>query len=232
MDDIVAAGLDLKPETLIQAYSNGIFPWPTHLEGQSEPVLLWYCPKKRAILPVNEVQESKRLIQYHKKSNWTFTVDQAFESVIFACRERGDEGTWITDDMVKAYIKLHHLGHAHSIEVWETNETQKKLVGGLYGVDIANSFAGESMFHHEDHASKAAVLFVCDLLRQAGRNYLDIQVLTPHLEAMGAIEITRGKFLKLLENEIIQNQPIEWKSKTEWSLQTDELGKIKFVPKF
>ncbi len=187
--DIVAVGLDLKPKTLLQAYSQGVFPWPT--EGLP---LLWYCPQKRAVLEFDRLNISRRLKQYLKKNEWTYTVDRAFDEVIEACSDRGEDGTWILPEMKEAYQELHRLGHAHSIEVWNKDE----LVGGLYGVDSSNYFAGESMFHREDHASKAALLFAISLLRKAGRDFMDIQVMTPHLAAFGAREISRTQFLKKL----------------------------------
>ena len=189
LNDIVAVGLDLKPKTLIHAYSHGIFPWPS----PGLP-LLWHCPMKRGILFFKDLHVSKRLHQYVKKAEWTFTIDQAFIPVIEACSFRGEEGTWITDEMKDAYVNLNHLGHAHSVEVWNG----RKLVGGLYGVDVAGAFAGESMFHREDHASKAALLFAISLLKKVGREWLDIQMVTPHMQALGACEISREEFLKKL----------------------------------
>ena len=179
LNDVVAVGLDLKPRTLLHAYAQGVFPWPS--EGLP---LLWYSPQRRAILPFESLHVSKRLKQYLNKSDFRFTMDQAFESVITACGERGSEGTWISTEMKAAYLELHRLGHAHSLEVWQEN----KLVGGLYGVDTAGYFAGESMFHRVDHASKAALLFGVAQLKKAGRDFMDIQVMSPHLEVMGAID--------------------------------------------
>ena len=189
LNDVVAVGLDLKPSTLLSAYAQGVFPWPT--EGLP---LLWYCPKSRAILPFEALHVSKRLKQYLQKSEFRFTADQAFAQVITACGERGEEGTWISPDMRDAYVELHRLGHAHSVEVW-LGET---LVGGIYGVDTAGYFAGESMFHRVDHASKAALLYAVALQKKVGREFMDIQVMSPHLLAMGATEISRANFKKKL----------------------------------
>ena len=188
-NDIVAVGLDLKPRTLLHAYQHGIFPWPT----PGLP-LLWYCPLKRGVLLFENFHYPKRLQRYLANSGWTFTIDRAFEQVIDACGERGEEGTWITAEMKAAYLELNRLGHAHSVEVWNNG----KLIGGLYGVDTANYFAGESMFHRESNASKGALIFVIALLKSVGREWMDIQVVTPHMEALGAEEITRNRFLKLL----------------------------------
>ena len=189
VNDIVAVGLDLKPKTLIQAYSQGVFPWPT----PGLP-LLWYCPAKRAVLSFDQLHIPRRLKQYLKKSEWTFTIDCAFTKVIQACSERGDEGTWILPEMKLAYTELYALGYAHSVEVWKGPE----LIGGLYGVDVAGTFSGESMFHTVDNASKAAVLFVVAMLKKAGREFMDIQVMSTHMEKMGANEITRTQFKKRL----------------------------------
>ena len=189
LNDVVAVGLDLKPSTLLHAYAQGVFPWPT--EGLP---LLWYCPKQRAILAFDSLHVSKRLKQYLQKSEFRFTTDQAFEAVISACGERGEEGTWISAEMKAAYIALHRLGHAHSVEVW----LEQELVGGIYGVDTAGYFAGESMFHRVDHASKAALLYAVALQKKVGREFMDIQVMSPHLLAMGATEITRTVFKKKL----------------------------------
>ena len=135
LNDVVAVGLDLKPKTLLHAYAQGVFPWPT--EGLP---LLWYSPQQRAILPFESLHVSKRLKQYLKKSNFHFTVDTAFSQVVDACSERGEEGTWISAEMNAAYQELHRLGHAHSLEVW----LDQDLVGGLYGVDTAGYFAVRS----------------------------------------------------------------------------------------
>lgn len=189
MRDVVAVGLDLKPETLLSAYSQGAFPWPC----ENMP-LLWHCPARRAVFFFKDFHYPRRLKQYLRKAPWHYTVNRAFDAVISASQDRGLEGTWITPEMKDAYREFHHLGHAHSVEVWHG----KKLVGGLYGVDVAGYFAGESMFHREDNASKAAVLFVIALLKQAGRKWMDIQVLTPHMMQLGAKEIPRRKFLSMI----------------------------------
>jgi leucyl/phenylalanyl-tRNA--protein transferase len=191
VNDIVAVGLDLKPKTLIHAYENGVFPWPS----PGLP-LLWYCPTRRAVVPFADLHVNKRLRQYLRKAPWTYTVDTAFERVIEECSQRGFEETWITDEIKEAYTELHRLGHAHSIEVWNG----PALVGGLYGVDAGNYFAGESMFHREDNASKAALLYAVARQAEVGREWMDIQVLTPHMEALGAREIARRQFLSWIKS--------------------------------
>lgn len=190
--DIVAVGLNLEPDTLIHAYSNGVFPWPT----PGYP-MLWYCPRKRAILDFKKLHINKRLHQYLKKENWVYTINQDFAAVIENCSKRKDEeGTWITKEMKSAYTKLHDLKKTHSFEV---RSPSNELEGGLYGVDVKGSFAGESMFHLKDNASKAAILFTIHILKKLHRSWMDIQVMTPHMEAFGAEEITRSRFLKKLE---------------------------------
>ena len=191
-EGIIALGGDLEPESLILAYQLGIFPWPI----QGLP-LTWFCPPERAILEFDRIHIPRSLLKVRKKSNYRYTQDQAFEQVIQACARvprPGQDGTWITRQMSKAYLALHQLGHAHSVEVWN-GET---LVGGIYGVDAGGAFAGESMFHHESYASKLALLHLCDYLRNQGLDWIDIQVMTPHMEAMGAREISRDEFLKKL----------------------------------
>ena len=190
--DIVAVGLDLKPETLLQAYSHGIFPWPT--EGLP---LLWYFPKRRGVLDFEELHVPKRLKTFLRSRPWRYTVDQAFDRVIEACSHRGETGTWILPEMKSAYCGLHRLGHAHSVEVWEGDA----LIGGIYGVDAANLFAGESMFHRASNAGKAALLYAVALQKRAGRSWMDIQVISPHMEALGAKEIPGKRFSKRLEEE-------------------------------
>jgi leucyl/phenylalanyl-tRNA--protein transferase len=188
--DIVAVGLDLEPETLLLAYSKGVFPWPT--EGLP---LLWYSPKRRAVLDFDRLRVPSRLKRFLKNQPWTYTVDRAFAEVIDACSIREDEGTWILPEMKKAYTQFHRLGHAHSIEVWEGSE----LIGGVYGVDVGGYFAGESMFHRKSNASKAALLYAIALQKQAGRSWMDIQVMSEHMVPFGAREISRRQFKQRLE---------------------------------
>jgi leucyl/phenylalanyl-tRNA--protein transferase len=191
-NDIVAVGLDLKPKTLVQAYSEGVFPWPT--EGLP---LLWYFPKRRGIIEFENLHISRSMNRVLKNPSWTYSVDRAFESVMDACSSRDDCGTWINSEMKAAYLRLHQLGHAHSIEVWEDGN----LIGGMYGVDVAGYFAGESMFHRKTNASKAALYCAVALQKRAGRTWMDVQVLSPHLETLGATEITAARFKNKLKTE-------------------------------
>jgi leucyl/phenylalanyl-tRNA--protein transferase len=191
LNDIVAVGLDLTAKTLIQAYSEGIFPWPT--EGLP---LLWYFPKQRGILEFEHLHIARRMHSFLKKTNWTYTVNRAFREVIEACGDRGRDGTWILPEMKAAYSELHSLGHAHSIEVWEDGQ----LIGGIYGVDVAGYFVGESMFHRKANASKAAFFYAVALQKKAGRTWMDVQVPSPHLETLGVSAIPESEFKKRLKD--------------------------------
>lgn len=191
-EGIVAFGGDLHPDTLLLAYRQGIFPWPIE-----ELPLAWFCPPERAILDFNEIHIPRSLERARKKAHYRFSVDEAFAEVIKRCRSArrpGQRGTWITRELMDAYIEFHRLGYAHSVEVWE-GET---LVGGIYGVAVDGCFAGESMFHARPNASKLALLHLVDLLRERGLDWMDIQMLTPHLEALGARVVTRDQFLSRL----------------------------------
>src|SRR5215212_637777 len=190
--DVVAVGGDLRVETLREAYRKGIFPWP----HESLP-LPWFSPRRRTIIVFDELQINRSLRKAQKRAPFRFTIDRAFADVIRACAEsdRPDqEGTWIEPEIVNAYIRLHEAGDAHSVEVWDGDA----LVGGLYGVDSGGVFTGESMFHRASDASKLALLFLVDHLRARGCTWLDCQVTTPHMEALGAREITRARFLDML----------------------------------
>ncbi|MBS1795764.1 MAG: leucyl/phenylalanyl-tRNA--protein transferase [Acidobacteria bacterium] len=191
--DIVGFGGDLTLENLRNAYRRGIFPW--HIDGLPLP---WYCPEVRAILEFRHLYLPRSLRKEWKKTQFTFTIDKDFEAVIKACAraKRSDGyGTWITREFIKAYCDFHRAGDAHSVEVWE-GET---LVGGLYGVDAGGVFCGESMFYKRSNASKFALLHLVEHLEARGATWLDIQVMTPHFEALGAFEIERDDFLEKLE---------------------------------
>ncbi|MGE0614656.1 MAG: leucyl/phenylalanyl-tRNA--protein transferase [Bacteriovoracia bacterium] len=205
-DGIVAIGGDMRPEILITAYSQGIFPWP--IEGV--PVLTWFCPAKRAILKFSNLHVARSLRQAQKKTKFTFTIDQAFSEVIAECAtaKRGDWGapgaelpsTWITPALKKAYIQFHKERApgrgAHSVEVWDG----KELVGGVYGVEVDGVFSAESMFFHKSNASKLALLHLVEHLRSRGAEWMDIQVMSKHMRALGATELSRERFLKLLSD--------------------------------
>jgi leucyl/phenylalanyl-tRNA--protein transferase len=191
-DDIVAVGGELAPDTLLLAYRNGIFPWP--VEGLP---LLWFCPRERAILELRALHVGRSLARERRRTTLRFTADAAFPGVIRACAlapRPGQDATWITAEMVDAYVRLHRLGIAHSIEAWRGDT----LVGGVYGVEVDGAFAAESMFHREPYASKLALLQLVDHVAARGLDWIDIQVMTPHLERLGARSIPRAAFLDRL----------------------------------
>lgn len=190
--DVIAVGDDLGIETLRDAYRHGIFPWPH--EGLPLP---WFSPRRRTVIFFDELHVGRSLRKSARRGVFTFTIDKDFSSVIRACAATphgDDDGTWIGPDIVAAYTRLHESGDAHSVEVWEGDA----LVGGLYGVDAGGVFTGESMFHRRPDASKLALLHVIEHLRARGATWLDCQVTTPHMAALGAREIPRAQFLDML----------------------------------
>ncbi len=197
-EGILALGGDLSEERLLHAYKNGIFPW--YSEG--EPIV-WYCPTQRMVLYPSEIKVSKSMRKILRSSTFIITENTCFEKVISNCKniDRKDGlGTWITDDMEHAYIKLHKRGVAKSIEVWQysNNSQNQELVGGLYGIVINGVFCGESMFSKVANASKIAFIH----LAQSNKYQLiDCQVYNPHLASLGANEIERSKFLKILKDQ-------------------------------
>jgi leucyl/phenylalanyl-tRNA--protein transferase len=191
-DDIVAVGGDLRPETLLAAYRRGIFPWP--VEGLP---LLWFCPRERAVLEFARVHVGRSLARARRRTALRFTIDAAFPAVIDACARTprpGPEGTWITPEIEAAYTRLHRLGAVHSVEAWRG----QALVAGVYGVEVDGAFAAESMFHRESDASKLVLLHLVDHLGARGLDWLDVQVMTPHLERLGARPLPRAHFLARL----------------------------------
>lgn len=191
-DGIVALGGNLQSETLLRAYRKGIFPWP--MDGFP---LVWVSPEERGILEFDRLSIPRTLRQARKRSTYRITIDEDFRGVISRCsriRRTGQPGTWITSEIISSFCRFHKDGHAHSVEVWE----EEKLVGGLYGVDVDGVFAGESMFHMKPNASKLALLFLIDHLRERGLDWIDIQTMTPHMQMLGAIEIPRDEFLEKL----------------------------------
>lgn len=188
-DGLVGFGADLLPATLVDAYRNGIFPWPH--EGVALP---WFSPDPRGVLAPGGMHVSRSLARTLRRSAWTTTVDQATEEVIAACATDRDDGTWISPAMQRAYLRLHELGWVHSVEVWDGSE----LVGGLYGVQVGGVVTGESMFHRRSDASKVAMLDLLDRLGDAGGAVLDVQLMTDHLASLGVTAIARTRFLTLL----------------------------------
>lgn len=196
---MLAIGGDLSPERLLLAYKSGIFPW--YSEG--EPII-WYSPNQRMVFFPDQLKVSKSMRQILKKGNFKVTFNTAFEEVISNCKTinrtaQGESGTWITDKMKDAYIKLHKLGIAISVEVWQNN----KLVGGLYGLEINNIFCGESMFSKESNTSKIAFIHLVAERSRSNPNepkykLIDCQMYTSHLASLGAEEISREQFLENL----------------------------------
>lgn len=190
-DGVLAIGGDLSPERLLLAYSNGIFPW----YNEGEPII-WHAPDPRFVLFPENFYCSKSLKRLIKQEKYTFKVDTNFEAVIQNCKQifrEDQDGTWITNEMEKAYINLHELGFAHSIEVYNQ---ENKLVGGLYGIKLGDVFFGESMFHLESNTSKLAFYH---LVSHFQLKLIDCQVYTEHLESLGADDISLSRFLDLLD---------------------------------
>lgn len=195
-DDIIAVSHSVRPELLADAYQHGIFPWP--MDGMEE--IPWVSPLDRGVLFFDELHVPRSLEKARRRSSLRFTIDHDFDAVIAACAEaeRPDQpGTWITPEMVAAYREFHRLGHAHSVEAWRDDA----LVGGVYGVDANGLFGAESMFFREDNASKLCLLHLFEHLRARGSPFLDIQVVTPHMERLGARKIPREDFLARLAAE-------------------------------
>jgi leucyl/phenylalanyl-tRNA--protein transferase len=238
-DGLVGIGADLEPATLLDAYRQGIFPWPH--PGAPLP---WFSPDPRGVIPLDGLKVSRSLRARLRRSGWETTVDRAFAAVLAACADRPPEGrgsgglkpsppegqgsgglkpsppegegeTWITAPMQAAYQRLHDLGHAHSLEVWAGGE----LVGGLYGVGVGAVFTGESMFHLASDASKAALVDLVARLAEAGGRLIDVQMVTPHLASLGARDLPRSDFLELLAR--VRDRPV--------SLATERLPVARLV---
>ena len=187
---VVAVGGDLEPGTLVAAYRQGLFPMPAGRDGP----MAWGSPDPRAVMPLDAVPRSRSLRRSTRR--YELRVDTAFADVVEACADPRRPGGWISDDIREAYVGLHELGWAHSIEAWDGGG----LAGGLYGVAIGGLFAGESMFHHRTDASKVALTGLVDLLTADGdaRRLLDVQWATPHLASLGAVEVARPEYLRRL----------------------------------
>lgn len=192
-DGLLAIGGDLSTERIINAYLVGIFPW-----FSEEDPILWWCPNPRFILIPAEIKVSKSMQSLLKKNPFRVSVNQNFEYIIDNCgkiERKNQDGTWITNEIKNAYIELHKLDLAHSVEIWEGNE----IVGGLYGILIGNIFYGESMFSKKSNASKFGFIKFVNLLQEMNVTLIDCQMHTPHLESLGGKMIDRKKFLSLLK---------------------------------
>ncbi len=207
-DGLVAIGGDLSPDRLLLAYERGIFPW-----SAPEDPLLWWCPDPRAMMKPESVKVSKSMRAVLNKGTFSCTMDQDFNGVILGCSQRDDEGTWITDDFIQAYVVLHEMGFAHSVEAWDA---EGNLAGGLYGVSLGSMFFGESMFTRQSNASKAAFIQLAGHLASAKFDWIDCQIMNPHLATLGAEHRTRSFFLSALESAMTQDTV-----RGPWSFNTD-----------
>ncbi len=195
-EGILAVGGDLSAERLLLAYKNGIFPW----FDDDEPIL-WWSPPERMVVNPREYKVAKSLRNIINRNIFKVTFDTAFEEVITNCqsiKRRGQKGTWITNSMLEAYLQMHQLGVAKSVEVWQDNQ----LVGGLYGVDLGKVFCGESMFSLVSNASKVAFVTLIQKLKVENYHLLDCQVHNNHLEKLGAFEISRENYIKILKSSL------------------------------
>ena len=195
-DGILAVGGSLDIQVLLEAYSKGIFPW--YSEGSP---ILWWSPDPRMLLFPERLRISKSLYQTLRKKTFEVRMDTAFSEIIEFCSKvprQGQDGTWITREMKKAYNGLHSEGYAHSVEAYSDGE----LVGGLYGVSLGGTFFGESMFHLRKDASKVALYHLVEFLKKYDFDLIDVQQSTPHMKSLGAEEIPRSRFLEILQNSI------------------------------
>jgi leucyl/phenylalanyl-tRNA---protein transferase len=192
--DLIAAGGDLEPTTVIGAYRRGIFPMVVEMP---EPVLAWWSPNPRGILPLDKLRVTRSMRQSARR--YEVRVDTCFADVIRACANPSRERGWITGDFIDAYVHLHELGWAHSVEVFDRSGA---LAGGLYGVRIDGLFAGESMFYLQRDASKVALMALVQLMRETGLTLLDVQWSSKHLESLGVVEIRRQEYLARLANAL------------------------------
>ncbi|MEE2730872.1 MAG: leucyl/phenylalanyl-tRNA--protein transferase [Pseudomonadota bacterium] len=208
---LLAAGGDLSPERLIDAYSKGIFPW----FDKDQPIL-WWSPSPRAVLFPDQLHVSRSLRKTLRKGTYQVTMDTAFTRVIRACSEprQYSDGTWITEDMMAAYTRLHELGFAHSVEAWRGND----LVGGLYGIALGRMYFGESMFSRATDASKVAFVHLVGQLKAWGFELIDCQVENPHLVSLGSTNVDRATFKELLHNHVPAVAELARMEPRPWSL--------------
>ena len=192
-DDLILVGGDLEPATLLAAYRNGIFP----MEVGSTGLLGWWSPDPRGVVPLDQLRVTRSLRQSTKRFH--VRVDTCFKDVIRACADPSREKGWITEPFIAAYTRLHEMGWAHSVEVFDGED---RLAGGLYGVRIRGLFAGESMFHRQRDASKVALLSLVNLMRESAMTLLDVQWRTDHLASLGAIDLPRTQYLKELTRAV------------------------------
>ncbi|NOQ94044.1 MAG: leucyl/phenylalanyl-tRNA--protein transferase [Methylophaga sp.] len=213
-DGLVAAGGDLSPERLLNAYRHGLFPW----FNENDPIL-WWSPNPRMVLFTDKIKLSKSLKKTLRTTTLTISLDREFEQVMTACslprtdiKDAPNSGTWIHPEMIDAYIQLHQQGSAHSVECWQDD----KLVGGLYGVAIGKMFFGESMFSSVRDSSKVALVALCQQLHRWGFELIDCQVYSEHLASLGAEEIDREDFISHINDLSQQDTP-----NRPWQIDTD-----------
>lgn len=193
-EDLVAIGADLEPGTLLAAYRRGLFPMPSGTPGDP---MYWFCPARRGVLFLDGIRVTRSLRR--SRRDFEIRVDTAFEEVLDACADPRRPSGWIDDDIRTAYLRLHRLGWAHSVEAWRDG----RLAGGLYGVAVGGLFAGESMFHRERDASKVALVGLVELMREGDEaqwrdRIIDVQWSTPHLASLGVVEVSRIHYLQVL----------------------------------
>lgn len=186
----------LTPDLLLEAYAAGVFPMS---ESRDDPEIFWVDPRHRGILPLDRFHMSRSLARRIRREDYRVTFDSAFQQVLDGCADRSE--TWINPTIRSLCLALHRVGDAHSVEVWQHD----RLVGGLYGIALKGAFFGESMFSRSTDASKVAMAYMIDRLRRAGFSLFDVQFLTPHLASLGATEIPRAEYRKLLGSALTQD---------------------------
>jgi leucyl/phenylalanyl-tRNA--protein transferase len=203
-DGVLMVGGSLAPDWMLEAYRRGIFPMPIKVERRR--LIAWLSPDPRGVLELKDLHVSRRLARRIKRGEFQFTLDRAFAAVVEGCAApRGiDDDCWLTLAMQNAYITLHSLGHAHSVEVWQDGW----LVGGVFGVSIGGFFAGESMFHRATDGSKAALVFLFEHLRKRGYSLFDVQWTNTHTRSLGAIDLPRAEYIRRLN--IATREPVEF----------------------
>jgi leucyl/phenylalanyl-tRNA--protein transferase len=202
-EGIVGFGGKLSPEWLLDAYRHGIFPWPM---GNIERPVAWWSPDPRAVIEFERFHVPRRLERIYRSGRFEMALDRDFPGVIAGCATAGDreDNTWLNPRMIRAYIRLHRLGYAHSVEAWQNG----RLAGGTYGLALGGLFAAESMFYRISEASKVALVYLVEHLRRRGYSLLDIQQLTPHTARFGAVEISRRDYLARLADAL--RRPVQF----------------------
>ena len=212
-EGLLAIGGDLNEARLIAAYEGGIFPW----YGENEPIL-WWAPENRCIVRLEDLKISKSMRNVLNRKDFKVKIDTKFEEVVRNCGElrKNGEGTWISEEIIQAYLRLHELGLAHSFETWRNG----KLIGGLYGVSIGHMFFGESMYSSESNASKIAFIHLIEWAKRNNFGPIDCQIQNNHLNSLGAIEIQRDEFMSLLRTHLNNGKTI----RGSWNLQIGDMN--------